>query len=317
MRNRILLLILIGSLPLLFCGCPEKAALVTTPTFTESATEVGVGVLSGTLAATHSQGLQARQISPGVLDRLISSAYADYVGPAICPTLARGLACTGSQIVATWIQCYFPDTSAQWEGALKLTFTAGDCTLTPQSAAVTMLREFPTREFDTNRISENGTQVYLNTEVKAGFQTPVSGGIQVVSDGAGGRKVTFQGIRIRGYRKGFLDPDPRVAPQKVLGWEYSVSSEELAISTVGTTQILSSGKINLQENLTKAQAQIEVVTPIQWAKYCCFPIGGKVLTTFTGGKSGTETMDFSDLCGHATYTDLSGATSTLILSQCL
>jgi hypothetical protein len=52
---------------------------------------------------------------------------------------------------------------------------------------------------------------------------------------------------------------------------------------------------------------------------CCFPTTGSVSTTFSGGALAgkTEPLVFSNVCGEATLTTVSGRTVPITLLHCL
>lgn len=49
---------------------------------------------------------------------------------------------------------------------------------------------------------------------------------------------------------------------------------------------------------------------------CCFPTSGSISTVFTGSVSGSGSMSFSATCGQAQFTDTTGETKTVTLTQC-
>ncbi len=103
-------------------------------------------------------------------------------------------------------------------------------------------------------------------------------------------------------------------------WDHTLSTgtDGLTVSGSGASRVVS-GKVTVQHNL----AHYTVTATLQSVAFsdtnCCFPTSGTISTQFKSGASQgkTETLAFSAVCGEATLTDASGATSSITLQHCL
>lgn len=62
---------------------------------------------------------------------------------------------------------------------------------------------------------------------------------------------------------------------------------------------------------------VNTMSAVTWGDAgCCYPTSGTISGTVTGSVIGNVSIAFTSTCGGATYTDTTGATSTITLNQC-
>jgi hypothetical protein len=154
----------------------------------------------------------------------------------------------------------------------------------------------------------------LNTEDTSGYATPKTGGFTVLCQGAGGtatcggqRQITIQGAHYAGE-------SGRAT------WDHTVSTDDaLVIQGSGATRQVLSGTVRVQHNKAQYTSVTTVTTTLTHSANCCFPTGGSVSTTFSGGPydGKTETLTFGPTCGASTLTDTKQQATGLTLHHCL
>lgn len=143
----------------------------------------------------------------------------------------------------------------------------------------------------------------------SGFDTPVEGGTTVTC-GTGGcaanRTVNINGDEWKASSGG------------TEAFDFTVSSNAIAVSGIGGTRKITSGTIMVQSNLTQEVAQTAISEPLQTTAGCCYPTQGAVITSYLVGTNAgkTETMVFGPACGVATLLSVSGQSSAVTLSSC-
>lgn len=176
---------------------------------------------------------------------------------------------------------------------------------------------FPTTNFvrtfgsGTTRTSSGGLVVTLDTSTNSSnFESTSFGGGTAVTFSSGHRNsITITGIRMTSS-----------------AFDYTVrTSSALTINDTGTSKTVS-GSVEILHNLLHVRGN-STLNNIGFTTGCCFPTTGSISTLFdvgsTGGNSAsrligkTETMAFGSTCGQATYTDYTGAISTVTLTHCL
>jgi hypothetical protein len=82
------------------------------------------------------------------------------------------------------------------------------------------------------------------------------------------------------------------------------------------TRSISSGTLTVTDSYNAYTAQV-VFSNVNWDAGCTYPISGTIVTTYSSGRTGSDTLTFTSTCGAATYTDTASATSNLTLTGSL
>lgn len=149
---------------------------------------------------------------------------------------------------------------------------------------------------------------YVTTSSNSsGFNSTVSGGLEIACNSSDceaspGRAVTVNGIHRQQYD---------ALGTIIYDHSYNTSTA-FAITGSGASKEISAGTIVLQHNLAQFVATSAVATPLTFMSGCCFPVGGTMTTTFSSGKTGTETLTFGPTCGTASVNG-----NTIALTHCM
>lgn len=183
-----------------------------------------------------------------------------------------------------WTETYSSNTCATTSSNTMTRTTTGSTSTHSSGATVTTDTNGGTT-YDNTTIPNTGTTVTFG----ASTNTIVINGTHRVKTSAAGSKV----------------------------FEHYITSSGLTHSgtlAAGTRSI--SGTVTVYHQLAKYKA-VNTLSSVSWGSAsCCYPTSGTVSTTLSGSLSGTTTTQFTATCGQATFTDTSGAQSTITLTQC-
>jgi len=321
-----LALLLLLSLSLI-TGCSSSST--TTPTEDTSASGLIAGTVGGALAFTNSSATVASTFPNSGFD--IRTAFLSYFNlipearaSSSCPTLssANGSGCStvsASLVDLTYSGCTF-STAAPWTGTLQVGDTAGiTCGTYPSSGIVT--RQFVTglngSPSTGTRVSTIGTQVTID-DATANLSNYAGDSIPVTLNGGYDNTVTWTGaarsavtITQLVYSTGLFN--------------YSINGSLTVNETSGATSRTVGGVITVYHNTAEVKGTSTFNT-VTYQNSCCFPTSGSISTSFasttTSNATGIslngkiETLSFTG-CGTATFTSMTGATSTVTLDHCL
>lgn len=298
-------------------GCSRTSS--TDSEAEESATEIVSANISGIANATESNGSHVALRAPvGNLLEQIFQSFADPIPSAFaaeeCPDLRTASCDADGNIELTYANCTRHRTV--WNGSERFAFSSlAVCNARLTAKAVptsgSVLRTFG--EGAATTVTIGNRQVSLDTSEASGYDNPVSGGVSVAfsanGDGDPVRTIDIRGIHQSGKN---VRRDKEV-------WNVTVSTDvakPLKIVGSGKDKEISEGRTVIQHNLAKYTAEADIVIPLTFAAGCCHPVAGAVETTFSGSKSGTQTLTFSSTCGVGTLKASDGSETSVQLQSC-
>ena len=305
----------------------------------ESVSEVASSVVAGAVNSTSSNGtvaLNEAPLKPSFLKQLENAFTLVPIANAgiACPTvLTTGSGCSASGNVITLTYpsgCSIGGAAAKWSGGVTITGDNGAtlaCGTFPTingSSITSVTRTYNGTIGNSPTTRTNGLQtvtVALDTTTAYGWDYSVSGGYIRSYVAADSDSLAINGIR--------LVANLGATAGGTAIWDHSVSTAtatqsaaanalSVAISGTGVNETRTvNGTVTVQHNLAHYIGSA-VFTNVVHSHGCCYPTGGSITTTFTGGKDDglSETLNFSSTCGSATLTNVSGTESSITLSHC-
>jgi hypothetical protein len=285
-------------------GCGKQSATDNNAS-TESPSEIVAATAAGSSNAGQNVGMNA--VDPAARTTFLAEArdfltpFPDARAAASCPYYAVGsTVCAGNAVTFTYNDCSFGSSIATWTGSQTLQFGgAATCNTTvlplTGAGAGTLTRTIAP---NTVRISPFGLSVILDTQNASGYYQSVSGGF-LITGVAGGHTVTIDGIHLVSSN-----------------WNHSLSTTSpLQVTIDGSgNRTFTSGTIQIQHNLAKFVGSA-VLNNMYVAAGTCFPSSGSITTTFSGNRTGSETLVFNGGT-KATLTSSSGQVTNVTLSHC-
>jgi hypothetical protein len=230
--------------------------------------------------------------------------------------------CSGNVETLSFDSCSIPlDPAIKIQGSESLTWTGANCcSANPLLASSTTPCSFTRRTIDHTGASDplkrsiGSNYVMLDTETPSGYDQSLSGGFQVTCKGTSGnatcdgqREIAILGAHYTGKASS-------------ADWDHTVSTDTPIIEQGhgGSRQIIS-GTIRVQHNQAKMTSITTIKDPLTHTAGCCYPTGGSITTTYTGGKldGKTETMSFTPTCGEVKLANETQQQTGLTLHHCL
>jgi hypothetical protein len=156
--------------------------------------------------------------------------------------------------------------------------------------------------------------ITLDTEGSSGHFEQKSGGFSVGCQGSGTnatcdgqRQITIQGAHYTG-RSGRAS------------WDHTVSTDlPLVVQGHDSSRKVLSGKVRVQHNLAHYVSVTVIEAPLTYQDSCCFPTGGTVTTSFSGGAldGKSEKLTYGPGCGNAQLENSDHKQSGFELHHCL
>ncbi len=222
-----------------------------------------------------------------------------------CATSAAvlGAGCTGAVMTLAMSGC--SGLVGTWNGTYTLTFnSAAACTNATGSGLINMGAGNSVTITTTNAsLSANSLTVSMSS-ASSGFSVAEGGGIQITCGGGGcasSRTVNILGVsRILSGNGTTL-------------FNHTLSTPiAFTITGTGAAKQVTAGQLMLQHNLAHFIATSSINQSLTFSGNCCVPTGGSMTTTFSAGKSGSETVTFNPSCGSATV-----GSSSVTLNYCM
>lgn len=268
----------------------------------ESASEIATATAVGSSNGGQNVGLNSldprvQQTFFAQLKNFLSPISSAMAGSG-CPYYIVGnTACSDNAVTFSYNDCSFGNALAIWSGSQTLQFGNGatcDTTPLPLTGSGTLTRTFGAGSV---RVSALGKAVTIDSTNPSGYYQSVSGG-SLITGVSGGHSIAIDGIHL-------------VAS----GWDHSLSTtQNLAVSIDGSgNRTFTSGVVQLQHNLAKYVA-LASFNNVYVPAGSCFPSSGSVTSTFSGSRSGSETLTFTG-GGNATLSS-SGSNIAVTLSHC-
>jgi hypothetical protein len=288
--------------------------------------EVAVSAMSGSSSA--SEGTIAHQLNPhfkaSPLERIKNAVSPISTAMAVpqCNWSSVITACSGGVETLSFDSCSTPfDPAIRINGSESLTWTgASCCTANPLSASSATPCSFTRRTIDSTGKSDplisaiGSNAVTLDTETASGYDKSMSGGFNVTCQGTssdptcdGQREITIEGAHYTGK----TDRSQ---------WDHTVSTDApLVEQGHGASRKILSGTVRVQHNLAQVTSLTKIKSTLTHTAGCCYPTGGSIETTFTGGKldGKTESMTFGSKCGEVQLTTITQKVTGLTLHHCL
>ncbi len=294
-------------------GCGKGAD--ATATNDTSAAEVTASTIAGqATAADATIGFQERGYVPlwqkwaeNVQSKIIPEAWATSCSTFIAGGSACGGGVTSNYTLGGCNPAFAP--AASWTGTWVYTFNTNAACLSAKTTG--LMTTGASNTFTTTssvpgvtRAAGSGVYVNMDTDV-SGYSVPSNGGTQITCGGSG--CPASRNIRILGLHRSLYSS----SSAKISDHTIKTTSDLVMTGTDGTRQI-TSGTIVVQHNLARFTATTNVVSALTHTSGCCFPTGGSLQTTYTGSKTGTETITFQSTCGKATVGSIA-----LTLTHCI
>ncbi len=328
MSKKILIQVLMVSAAL-FSACAAKDDTSGTDSSSSedsSSSGLAAGAVGGALASSSSSGSMAMNQGPQKLwSLLIPQALASNPCPRV--TTANGSGCTNgtsnSYVDLTYDSCNHGSSLSTWSGTLQVSLGSGaiTCGAFPSPTSTTLTRQFVSSGVPATgvRTTPSGKAVVIdhatanlsnfdNQTIAANVGTGY--GEVVTFDGSGNRTA----VQIR--KRLFVYPG--------IGFDHTIDGS-VTVSESGSTRTIS-GSVVVYHNKLKVVGT-STFTNVTYNNTSCIPVSGEITTAYAAGAnvsptnagSGwvgrSETMVFNS-DGTGTFTDYSGATSTVTLSHC-
>ncbi|HVM65817.1 MAG TPA: hypothetical protein VMU14_13210 [Acidimicrobiales bacterium] len=312
------------------CGTTDDLA----PSGSEVATSVVSGAVNNSSTATLGWNAPtAPRVSPWqrALDALspITPAWAaqwSCSGGTLAPTFAGAGTYTFTPLSCSITWRNGKTASSEWSSTFSLVYgascdethrwlenQAGGCSLTRTTAAGGNTRTVTGPNGNTSAVTHdtNGAGTGWDSSVSP---APTDAGVEATCASGGctaGRTIVINGSHITGTLT------KAGSSGKTKNWDHTVTGD-VTVTGSGVDRVVS-GSVTVQHNLAKFTTTT-VFTDVGYGQLgCCFPTSGTVTTTHDSGadQGKTESLAFTNVCGEATLTDATGATSSLTLEHCL
>jgi hypothetical protein len=238
-------------------------------------------------------------VSTGVLEELADiSQPQDSAYPLSVCTWAAARSCSSGTATVSWNSCKIGlnTLTGGWTSTYNPTT---DCSL---SAGESVTRTSSTG-FTITFVG--GATLTTSTEAHVawnGTSIP-STGVVTSTDGS------TRTVTINGLHRVLKGPRGRTWFDHSLTGSLSITGTKAA----GTRTV--TGTMTLYHNRAQYTAA-HTFNNVKWGSSTCpYPTSGSITSTLTGSVSGSATLTYSSTCGSATFTDTSGSTSSVALSQ--
>ncbi len=283
----------------------------------ESVSELTAGVVSGAVNATENSGtVTALHSAPAPWSEKAFRSFetlfglSSAVAAGACQRL-RDMDCDpNGAIRILFNRC--TRGIAEWSGAENFQFDSpATCEARTGTLGVPTSGHLVRKLEDETKREYNGRSITFYSDAASGYETAVSGGIDVEygeDAGAPLRQIRILGIRHVGQG--------RLASVR---WDQSVStdaSSPLVVRHESGRRIVESGVVVTQHNLLKFTAETTVLTALEIADGCCHPVSGELQSALSGSKAGTQRLRFGPACGDATLIAEDGSEASLQLRNC-
>lgn len=225
------------------------------------------------------------------------------INPQAACSLSQRSTCSSNVITLDWGGCAVGN--ATLTGIWTETYSDSSCLMNVDNNTVTR----------TTGLSP----VVLTGPLGATFSTDTSGGTAYDGTAMGSSGITVE--KTASGRTIAIDSIHKVfkTPKGNTRFDYFIKTGT-AVTVTGSraagTRTITGGNISIYHNLARYTAT-HTFTSVAWGdSTCCYPNSGSVSSSFSGDVTGSTTMTFSSTCGSASFTDTTGTTSTVTLSQC-
>ena len=289
-----------GLFLLALAGCGSAA----TPgsSYDTSSSEVIAGAIAGSAGSSDNGGsvvAMNESAEPQKASKLFALESLEPKAQAsVCTASAQvmGAACSTTTMTLALSGC--TGTVGAWNGSYLLTYNAaGTCTNANGGGLIAMGAS--------NSVTiTSAAGVTLTTTTPSGFVVSTDSNASGFSSSVGGGTAitcgatncsTSRTVNILGVHRTLSNAS------SVKLFDHTLSTPTaFTITGTGSGKQITAGSIQLQHNLAKFIATSTITTPLTFTAGCCQPTGGSITTTFSSGKTGTETTTFGPTCGAAT-----------------
>jgi len=329
---------------LLSTSCSKVDSTSSTSSTVEDTSTSGVAgaAAGGALSSSSSGGTIAMNSKfrfPNPFGFLISSALATNACPTY-RTTGSGCTATSSTMWLTDASCNYGESSVSWAGTQALIRSTGSATCGTFPGPVdsgTLIRQMVSSASSTSPASlvatnSFGTSLTIDdaTANLGNFDQANSTVSSIVNSGYGS-KVTFNSSGAR-TQLVILHHIKAVGSDGITKYDHSVDTGNyLTITeTAGASTRTISGSVNVFHNLLKIIAT-STFNNVTHEDGCCTPVSGTINTVYASAGNSphvqpttagatyvglSESLTYTG-CGTATFTNVSGTSSTVDTSQCL
>jgi hypothetical protein len=278
-------------------GCAKKAADADSAGVneTEAAIESGIVAVSGSLDEQSNSSFAFQSIKSNSIwsTLLIDKAHAASCSRAFLQSCVSGV----KQI--EYSDCSTPNGKREMEGSVKLEFSDSACSMNNVGDSVL-------RTYNTQITGPRGGIVINSSDAAQDYRegNAYGGGARITKTSSG-HTLDILGKHKRMERNGrnlFNVSIRTLQPLEVTG------------GLARASRRVSNGQLEINHNLAKFTSVI-TASNIQWGDCSCFPVSGSLNVTYSGSKSGSATVTFTNECGVASVEE-NGQTSKIELSYC-
>lgn len=277
-------------------GCKNKTADedVSSVNDVEAVVESGMTAVSGSLDEQSNSSFAFQSVKSNSIwsTLLIDKAYAASCSRAFLQACSSGV----KQI--DYSNCSTPNGVRQMEGNVKLTFSNSSCTMSANGDSVT-------RTYNTEISGPRGGVVTNSSDAAQDYRGTSYGGGAKITKTASGYNLDILGKHKRMQRNGRQLFDVSIR---------SLQSLEVTGGLGRSARHVSNGQLEVNHNLAKFSSVI-TANNIQWGDCSCYPVSGSLSIAFSGSKTGSSTVTFTNECGVASLEE-NGQITKIELSYC-
>ncbi len=261
----------------------------------EAVVESGMTAVSGSLDEQSNSSFAFQSVKA---NSIWSTLLIDKAQAAAC-SRAFLQSCSNGVKEIEYSNCSTLNGVRQMEGHVKLTFSNSSCAMSSNGDSVT-------RTYNTEISGPRGGVVSNSSDAAQDYRLGTAYG--------GGAKITKTSL---GYNLDILGKHKRMDRNGRQLFNVSVRTLQTLEVTGGLSRAarrVSNGQLEVNHNLAKFSSVI-TANNIQWGDCSCYPVSGSLSIAFSGTKTGSATVTFTNECGVASLQE-NGQTSKIELSYC-
>tara|TARA_B110001454_G_C12723312_1_gene436619 strand:+ start:36131 stop:37018 length:888 start_codon:yes stop_codon:yes gene_type:complete len=277
-------------------GCKNKNADEDNSSIseTEAVVESGMTAVSGSMDEQSNSSFAFQSVKP---NSIWSTLLIDRAQAATC-SRAYLQSCSAGVKQIEYSDCSTLNGVRQMAGNVKLSFSNASCTLNSNG-------DYVTRTYSTAITGPRGGVVSNSSDSATDYRgTSYGGGAKLTKTAAG-------------YNLDILGKHKRMDRNGRQLFNVSVRTLQPLEVTGGLTRAarhVSNGQLEVNHNLAKFSSVI-TANDIAWGDCSCYPVSGSLSIAFSGSKTGSATVTFTNECGVASLQE-NGQTSKIELSYC-
>ena len=277
-------------------GCKNKTADEDTTSVndTEAVVESAMTAVSGSLDEQSNSSFAFLSVKP---NSIWATLLIDKAQAAAC-SRAYLQACSNGVKQIEYSECSTLNGVRQMSGNVKLAFSNASCTMNSNG-------DFVTRTYSTAITGPRGGVVSNSSDSASDYRGTSYGGGAKVTKTAAGFNLDILGKHKR------MDRNGRQLFNVSLR---TLQSLEVTGGVTRAARHVSNGQLEVNHNLAKFSSVL-TASNIAWGDCSCYPVSGSLSISFSGSKTGSATVTFTNECGVASLQE-NGQTSKIELSYC-